>query len=84
MTDTFRALCVELVDIATAHCNPDDYAVGQCAAVLARARALLARPEPQGPTDEELYDYWISTSPEFGCADPVGYARAVLARWGNQ
>ena len=44
----------------------------------------LPQPEPQGLTDEELYDYWISTSPEFGCADPVGFARAVLARWGNQ
>ena len=35
------------------------------------------------PTDQELYDYWISTSPEFGCADPVGFARAVLIRWGT-
>jgi hypothetical protein len=46
MTDTFRALCAELLDIATAHCNPDDYAVGYCAAVLDRARAALAHPEP--------------------------------------
>jgi hypothetical protein len=45
--------------------------------------AALAQPEPQGPTDQELYDYWISTSPEFGCADPVGFARAALARWGR-
>ena len=43
----------------------------------------LAPPEPQGPSDQELYDYWVSTSPEFGCADPVGFARAVLARWGR-
>ena len=28
----FRTLCAELVDIATAHCNPDDSAVGYCAA----------------------------------------------------
>jgi hypothetical protein len=52
MTDTFRALCAELVDIATAHCHPDDDAVGYCAAVLARARAALAQPEPQGPMPE--------------------------------
>jgi len=52
--------------------------------LIERHYAALAQPEPQGPTDEELYDYWISTSPEFGCADPVGFARAVLARWGNQ
>jgi hypothetical protein len=50
MTDTFRALCAELVDIATAHCHPDDDAVGYCAAVLGRARTALAQPEPQGPT----------------------------------
>ena len=43
----YKALCAELVDIATAHCNPDDSAVGYCAAVLARARAALARPEPE-------------------------------------
>jgi len=52
--------------------------------LIERHYAALAQPEQQGPTDEELYDYWISTSPEFGCADPVGFARAVLARWGNQ
>jgi hypothetical protein len=41
MADIFRSLCAELVDIATAHCNPDDFAVGDCAAVLFRARAAL-------------------------------------------
>jgi hypothetical protein len=50
----WRALCVELVDIATAHCHPDDDAVGYCAAVLSRAHAALAQPEPVAPTDEEL------------------------------
>jgi hypothetical protein len=50
----FRELCAELVDIATTHCNPDDEAVGYCAAVLACARVALAQPKPQGATDEEL------------------------------
>jgi hypothetical protein len=50
----FRELCAELVDIATAHCNPDDFAVGDCAAVLTRARTALARTEPQWATDEEI------------------------------
>ena len=40
-------------------------------------------PPPEQPTDDELYEYWISTSPEFGCADPVGFSRAVLERWGK-
>lgn len=46
MTTDFRALCTELVDIITAHANPDDYAVGYVAGVLTRARAALAQPEP--------------------------------------
>jgi hypothetical protein len=54
MTTDFRALCAELVDIATAHCNPDDSAVGYCAAVLTRARAELAQPEPVAPADKEV------------------------------
>lgn len=48
MTDTFRALCAELVDIIRAHANPDDYAVGDVAETLARADAALAD-EPAAP-----------------------------------
>jgi hypothetical protein len=47
MTTDFRALCAELVDIVTAHCNPDDSAVGYCAAVLTRARAALGLAESE-------------------------------------
>ena len=54
MTTDFRALCAELVDIVTAHCNPDDSAVGHCAAVLTRARAELDKPEPQGVSYRQL------------------------------
>jgi hypothetical protein len=61
--------------------DPEDYFIYRELREL--KAAALAQPEPQGPTDEELYDYWISTSPEFGCADPVGFARAALARWGR-
>jgi hypothetical protein len=57
MTTVYRALCAELVDIATAHCNPDDSAVGHCAAVLTRARAELAKPEPVAPTDGALANF---------------------------
>jgi len=45
MSTDFRALCAELVNIVTAHCNPDDYAVGHCAAVLTRARDALDQPK---------------------------------------
>ena len=52
-------------------------------AATTAALATLATAPPEPPTDEELYEYWISTSPQFGCADPVGFARAVLERWGK-
>ena len=52
MTTDFRALCAELVDIITAHANPDDYAVGYVAGVLTRARAALAD-EPAVPKGRE-------------------------------
>jgi len=76
----FRALCAELIDAMADHTAT---ALQREVEVTARARAALATPPPKPPTDEELYDYWISTSPQFGCADPVGFARAVLERWGH-
>jgi hypothetical protein len=74
MTPDFRAL---LADDAYA---ASFQSMGQYRTALLKA---LATPPPKPPTDEELYDYWISTSPQFGCADPVGFARAVLERWGK-
>ena len=97
MTDTFRHICAELVDIVTAHCNPDDYAVGYCAAVLTRARAALAEGAGVGVTDEELDD-WLQNHPEVGLPEaeahnvaypPIGEAemraviRDALAQWGT-
>ena len=91
MTDTFRSLCAELVDIATAHCNPDDSAVSYCAAVLLRARTALSQPEPEGPTEEEMNDLFWKHSSEIGPSVGVGLAHEdapaliceALARWGR-
>ena len=55
--------------------------------LLTEARAYLAQPEAQGPTDEELDDLWRelyrfhdgATSGEV-----AEIARAVLARWGSR
>jgi hypothetical protein len=82
MTTDFRALCAELLTWAertSAHyVAPPD--------VIIRARAALAAPE-QGPTDEELDSllyYEFTTSTGHGeRTDPIGFARAVLARWGR-
>ena len=80
MTD-FRALCAELIDEIDAKA----YGVKSLPSSVAidRARAALAQPEPQGPTNEELITMWATTryidQPEGGLA----YGRAVLARWGR-
>lgn len=90
MTPDFRALCVELLAAIQLYTglNP---AASEMSSVekteklmdaMAATVAALATAPPEPPTDEELYEYWISTSPQFGCADPVGFARAVLERWG--
>lgn len=64
MTD-FRALCAELL------CSLEQYPVQppRDRDLLNRARAALAQPEPQGPTDEELLklakeNNWNHVSPE--------------------
>jgi hypothetical protein len=80
MTD-FRALCQELIDEIDAKA----YGIKSLPSSVAidRARAALAQPEPQGPTDAELITMWATTryidQPEGGLA----YGRAVLARWGR-
>ena len=83
MTTDWKALCAEL------HAAFNTYAVDEVHhALLERARAALAQPEPQGPTDEELGKllyYAFTTSTGHGeRVDAMGFARAVLARWGNQ
>jgi hypothetical protein len=61
-----------------------------------RARAALAQPEPQGPTDYELAQLFSDSNRQSikdACSTPehavalirshMGYARAALARWGR-
>jgi hypothetical protein len=89
----FRALCAELADELHGYkvANPT-----HCRALLDRARAALAQPEPQGPTDEEIDDwhgrcadltrvgeadhYWAF---DLRHDDVAGVVRAALARWGR-
>ena len=87
MTD-FRALCAELVEDIEEWMDGTDHCPPSSVALVNRARAALAQPEPQGPTDEELGKllyYEFTTSTGHGeRVDAMGFARAVLARWGNQ
>jgi hypothetical protein len=95
MTD-YKQLCAELVDawddlpwhydwkgnlIGLADgCQLDDSAVE-------RARAALAEPEPEGPTDDELEEEFgralLKLPGDSMNATAVAFARAVLARWGQ-
>ena len=50
MTDTFRALCAELANAYEHELNRR----GLGCALVQRARAALARPEPVAPTDEDV------------------------------
>jgi hypothetical protein len=81
MTD-FRALCQELMDEAI-YLGSLPYEQDPDPELITRACDLLAQPEPQGPSDEELITMWATTryidQPEGGLA----YGRAVLARWGR-
>lgn len=83
MTTDFRALCAEL------HAAFTTYAVDECHHnLLEHARAAMAEPKPERPTDEDLLNLhdWMTdewaTNHDFELP-PSQYAHAVLARWGN-
>jgi hypothetical protein len=85
MTD-FRALCVELVDDLELSDWP--YKLKETfRADIDRARAALAQPEPQGPTDGELCEtyrtaYYAEPNRQ-GPHCQAAALRAVLKRWGE-
>jgi hypothetical protein len=63
MTD-FRALCVELVSAWDSYSYADaGDATDRMTQYIMEARALLAQPEPQGPSDEEIEE-WADASSE--------------------
>jgi len=88
-TTDFRALCAELADSleewlssnSIGGISLDD---GTDAELIFRARAALAQPEPQGPTDEELDELFTEIDQSGESESWRSYARAVLARWGCQ
>ena len=60
MTDTFRALCAELLSQALELIDTgprDDATIIRHQELFDRARAALAQPEPVGPTDEGLLSW---------------------------
>ena len=84
MADQFRTMCVELIEAVLS----DDSHI-DCMQIARRARALLAEPVAEGPTDEDLVEalrrllIWPPRSTEAACEQDYTFARAVLARWGR-
>ena len=83
MTD-FRALCAELIDALDKSQRP--YGDKPESSLVWKARAALAQPEPQGPSDEELRDLWSWAACQDQGPWPTQqhcFARAVLTRYGR-
>jgi hypothetical protein len=91
MTD-YKQLCAELLNAYEHELNKR----GMGCDLINRARAALAQPEPEGPSDEELTQFLFESFKgpiEFLCdaeeeahlmiRSHVKFARAVLARWGR-
>ena len=74
----FRARCAELVELLE-----DEWSgVSYQPKALNRARADLATPPPEPPTDEELVTFLYVIDPEDELS-PLAMVRAALERWGH-
>ena len=83
MTD-FRALCAELVDLLD--CFGSTFNIPIETSVVARARAALAQPEPQGPSKHELFGLLMQAGGATQCVSVEWlepFADAALARYGR-
>ena len=78
----YKQLCAELVDDLEL-CDWPFKLKETIRADIDRARAALAEPEPEGPTDEELDELFTEIDQSGEPESWRVYARAVLARWGN-
>ena len=98
MSNPYRAMCAELVDLLDCFSSTFNFSIE--IAVVTRARALLALPVAEGPSDDKLMDIARATDLVYymveGCgfaspymegtditAEVLAYARAALARWGH-
>ena len=83
MTTDYRAMCAELVDALENARRIIDGADGTlhintAAFVLRRARALLAQPVAEGPTDEELLDIARATDLVYYMGKGSGFASPYI------
>ena len=88
MTD-YKELCAELVTELEGWCGTGTYDnTVNAHSVIDRARALLAQPEPKGPTDEDVFDLYEDLGFEMSNFEEsagilLEMFRAILARWGS-
>jgi hypothetical protein len=78
----FRALCAELAVDVEEWMVAIDHFPPSSVELLNRARAALATPPPEPPTDDELMALAVAVF-EDPYATDKDYARAVLERWGK-
>jgi hypothetical protein len=87
MTNPYRALCAELVDNLHKHTSMWE---GHEIDLVARAHALLAQPEQVAPTVMEIIELHTWMEDEWRANNDgedlptLDFARAILAKWGNQ
>ena len=91
MTD-YKQLCAQLLSelenaIRVIYGEDGTRHISSADPVITKARAALAEPEPEGPTDNELAELYRKAYYECenrqGDAAQVFALRAVLARWGK-
>ena len=81
----YRAMCTELVDVVYEYCILHE-GRDNLQPLVDRARALLAQPEPEGPTNDELLRLareWNSGFESIELHFAADFARAALARYGR-
>jgi hypothetical protein len=83
MTDTYRAMCAELLlfsEEAGEICmNESLWPKSDPTCTLQqRARALLAQPEPKGPTDDKLMDIARATDLVYYMGEGRGFASPYM------
>ena len=83
MTD-YKQLCVELIDELEGWvAYGDEIDIANAHVLIDRARAALAEPKPEGPTDEQLDELFVEIDQTGSPKSWRIYARTVLTNWGK-
>ena len=78
MTEDYRAICAELLNGLDELANPRYPFPGYTRCAMDRARALLAQPVAEGPTDEELLDIARATDLVYYMGKGSGFASPYI------